>query len=36
MQHEAMGTTLKSLKLFGMAKAVDVLAEQVSPAYLSA
>jgi len=36
MQHEAMVTTLKSLKLFGMAKAVDVLAEQGSPAYMAA
>jgi DNA replication protein DnaC len=33
MQHEAMVTTLKSLKLFGMAKAVDELAAQGSPAY---
>jgi DNA replication protein DnaC len=36
MQHEAMVVTLKSLKLFGMAKAVDVLAEQGSPDYMTA
>ena len=33
MQHEAMVATLKSLKLFGMAQAVDELASQGSPAY---
>lgn len=33
MQHEAVLTTLKSLKLFGMASAVDELAAQGSPAY---
>ena len=36
MQHEAMITTLKSLKLFGMAQAVDELAKQGAPAYQSA
>ena len=36
MQPEAMVTTLKSLKLFGMAQAVDELAAQSSPAYLNA
>jgi DNA replication protein DnaC len=41
MQHEtmkltAMIATLKSIKLFGMAKAVDELAAQASPAYVSA
>lgn len=35
MQHEAMVTTLKSLKLFGMAQAVDELASQGSPAYVA-
>jgi len=33
MQHETVVTTLKSLKLFGMASAVDELAAQGSPAY---
>jgi DNA replication protein DnaC len=33
MQHEMVVTTLKSLKLFGMASAVDELAAQGSPAY---
>lgn len=33
MQHEAMVATLKSLKLFGMAQAVEELASQGSPAY---
>ena len=36
MQHEAMITALKSLKLFGMAHAVDELAKQGAPAYQSA
>ena len=36
MQPEAMVSTLKSLKLFGMAQAVEELAEQSSPAYLNA
>lgn len=36
MQPEAMATTLKSLKLFGMAQAIDELAAQSSPAYLGA
>ena len=36
MQHEAMITTLKSIKLYGMAQAVDELASQGSPAYQSA
>ena len=36
MQPEAMVTTLKSLKLFGMAQAVEELAAQSSPAYLNA
>jgi len=36
MQHEAMVATLKSLKLFGMAQAVDELATQGSPAYATA
>ena len=36
MQHEAMITTLKSLKLFGMAQAVDELAKQAAPAYQAA
>jgi len=35
MQHEAMVATLKSLKLFGMAQAVDELASQASPAYVA-
>lgn len=33
MQHDAMVVTLKSLKLFGMAQAVEELASQGSPAY---
>ena len=33
MQHEAMMTTLKALKLFGMARAADELAAQAAPAY---
>jgi DNA replication protein DnaC len=36
MQHEAMMTTLKALKLFGMARAADELAAQGAPAYGSA
>ena len=36
MQPEALTTTLKSLKLFGMAQAVSELAAQGSPAYLQA
>lgn len=36
MQPEAMVTTLKSLKLFGIAQAIDELAAQSSPAYLGA
>ena len=36
MQHEAMVTSLKSLKLFGMAQAVDELAQQGAPAYQAA
>jgi DNA replication protein DnaC len=36
MQHDAMVATLKSLKLFGMAQAVDELATQGSPAYVTA
>jgi DNA replication protein DnaC len=36
MQHEVMITTLKALKLFGMARAVDELAGQSAPAYLAA
>lgn len=36
MLPEAMITTLKSLKLFGMAQAVEELAAQNSPAYLNA
>ena len=36
MQHEAMISALKSLKLFGMAQAVDELAKQAAPAYQSA
>ena len=36
MQHEAMIATLKSIKLYGMAQAVDELASQGSPAYQSA
>jgi len=33
MQHDAFMTTLKALKLFGMARAADELAEQGVPAY---
>lgn len=36
MNAEAMVTTLKTLKLFGMADAVSTLAEQASPAYQQA
>jgi DNA replication protein DnaC len=36
MQPDAMVTMLKSLKLFGMAQAVEELAAQSSPAYLNA
>ena len=36
MQHEAMITTLRSLKLFGMAQAVAELGEQGGPAFNSA
>lgn len=36
MQHEAMVTALKAIKLYGMAQAVDELARQASPAYQSA
>jgi len=36
MQPEAMVATLKSLKLFGMAQAIEELAAQSSPAYLNA
>lgn len=36
MQHEAMITSLKSIKLYGMAQAVDELARQGSPAYQNA
>lgn len=36
MQHEAMITSLKSIKLYGMAQAVDELAKQGSPAYQNA
>ena len=36
MQHEAMVATLKSLKLFGMAQAVDELAAQGAPAHTAA
>ena len=36
MQPEAMVTILKSLKLFGMAQAIEELAAQSSPAYLNA
>jgi DNA replication protein DnaC len=36
MQHEAMMTSLKAIKLYGMAQAVDDLARQGSPAYQSA
>lgn len=36
MQHEAMMTSLKAIKLYGMAQAVDELARQGSPAYQGA
>jgi len=36
MQHDAMVTTLRSLKLFGMAQAVTELAQQGAPAYQGA
>lgn len=36
MQHEAMVTSLKAIKMYGMAQAVDELANQGSPAYQSA
>jgi len=36
MQHDAMVTSLKSLKLFGMAQAVAELAQQGAPAYQNA
>ena len=36
MQHEAMVTTLRTLKLFGMAQAVSELAQQGAPAYQGA
>ena len=36
MQHEAMMVSLKAIKLYGMAQAVDDLARQGSPAYQSA
>jgi DNA replication protein DnaC len=36
MQHEAMMTSLKAIKLYGMAQAVDDLAQQGSPAYQQA
>jgi DNA replication protein DnaC len=36
MQHEAMMTSLKAIKMYGMAQAVDELAKQDSPAYQSA
>ncbi len=36
MQHEAMMTSLKAIKMYGMAQAVDELARQASPAYQSA
>jgi DNA replication protein DnaC len=36
MQHEAMMTSLKAIKMYGMAQAVDELAKQGSPAYQSA
>ncbi len=36
MQHEAMIETLKTLKLFGMAHAVDELGKQGAPAYQAA
>lgn len=36
MQHDAMITALKSIKLYGMAQAIDELASQGSPAYQNA
>lgn len=36
MQHEAMMTRLKLLKLYGMAKAADELVSQAAPAYIAA
>ncbi|MFZ2525195.1 MAG: IS21-like element helper ATPase IstB [Candidatus Ferrigenium altingense] len=36
MQHEAMIASLKAIKMYGMAQAVDELAKQGSPAYQSA
>ena len=36
MHPEAMIATLKSLKLFGMAEAIDDLAQQSSPAWQGA
>ena len=36
MQHEAMMASLKAIKLYGMAQAVDELAKQGSPAYQNA
>jgi len=36
MQHEAMIASLKAIKLYGMAQAVDELARQGSPAYENA
>lgn len=36
MQHEAMMTSLKAIKLYGMAQAVDELARQDSPGYRNA
>jgi hypothetical protein len=36
MHPEALITTLKSLKLFGMAQAIDDLAQQNSPAWAGA
>jgi len=36
VQHEAMVASLKAIKMYGMAQAVDELAKQGSPAYLSA
>lgn len=36
MQHEAMITSLKAIKLYGMAQAIDELAQQDSPAYQGA
>ena len=36
MQHEAMVTSLKAIKLYGMAQAVEELNRQGSPAYKNA